>query len=88
MDMPILHFFQWKNFRKSIPWLLRIQNRKAGAKQPDGSYVLKTDRQDLTTGDIWRSYIPLTRMEDASRDMKSPLMERLISHQLQHRKGN
>ena len=60
-------------------------DKKARAKKLDGSYVLKTDRQDLTADEIWRSYILLTRVEDAFRDMKSPLMERPIFHQLKHR---
>jgi transposase len=51
----------------------------------DDSYVLKTDRQDLTADEIWRNYILLTRVEDAFRDMKSPLMERPIFHHLEHR---
>jgi len=42
-------------------------DKKAKAKKLDGTYVLKTDRQDLTTEEIWRSYILLTRVEDAFR---------------------
>jgi transposase len=60
-------------------------DKKAIAKKLDGSYVLKTDRQDLTADEIWRNYILLTRVEDAFRDMKSPLMERPIFHHLEHR---
>ena len=59
--------------------------RKARAEQLDGSYVLKTDRQDLTAEEIWRTYILLTRVEAAFRAMKSPLMERPIFHHLEHR---
>jgi len=59
--------------------------KKATAKKLDGSYILKTDRQDLTADEIWRTYILLTRVEDAFRDMKSPLMERPIFHHLKHR---
>jgi transposase len=59
--------------------------KKDRAKKLDGSYVLKTDRQDLTGDEIWRSYMLLTRVEDAFRDIKSPLMERPIFHQLKHR---
>ena len=47
--------------------------------------MLKTDRQDLTADQIWRTYILLTRVEEAFRAMKSPLKERPISHHLQHR---
>lgn len=59
--------------------------KKAMAEKLDGSYVLKTDRGDLTAEEIWRTYILLTRVEDAFRDMKSPLMERPIFHHLQYR---
>ena len=55
------------------------------AAKLDGSYVLKTDRQDLTADEIWRTYILLTRVEDAFRDLKSPLMERPIFHHRQNR---
>ena len=47
--------------------------------------MLRTDRQDLTADEIWRTYILLTRVEAAFRDMKSPLMERPIVHQLPNR---
>ena len=59
--------------------------KKAKAKKLDGSYVLKSDRKDLSADEIWRNYILLTRVEDAFRDMKSPLGERPIFHQLRHR---
>jgi transposase len=55
------------------------------AERLDGSYVLKTDRRDLTKEEIWRHYILLTRVESAFRAMKSPLMERPIFHHLAHR---
>jgi transposase len=60
-------------------------DRKAVAKKLDGGYVLKTDRQDLTADEIWRTYILLTRVEAAFRAMKSPLAERPIFHQLERR---
>jgi transposase len=69
---------------KTLRWS-EDADKKARAKKLDGSYVLKTDRQDLTADEIWRSYMLLTRVEDAFRDMKSPLKERPIFHQLKHR---
>jgi transposase len=69
---------------KGVSWQ-EDSEKKAFAKKLDGSYVLKTDRQDLTADEIWRTYILLTRVEDAFRDMKSPLMERPIFHHLKHR---
>ena len=59
--------------------------KKAIAEQLDGSYVLKTDRQELSAEEIWRTYVLLTRVEAAFRAMKSPLMERPIFHHLQRR---
>src|SRR5207253_5997158 len=69
---------------KNLFWS-ELADKKATAKKLDGSYVLKTDRQDLTADEIWRTYILLTRVEDAFRDIKSPLMERPIFHHLQNR---
>ena len=60
-------------------------DKKAVAEKLDGSYVLKTNRLDLTADEIWRTYILLTRVEDAFRDMKTPLMERPIFHHLKNR---
>ncbi len=70
--------------QKNLSWS-ELADKKATAKKLDGSYVLKTDRQDLTADEIWRTYILLTRVEDAFRDIKSPLMERPIFHHLQNR---
>lgn len=69
---------------RNLAWK-ELTDKKAIAKKLDGSYVLKTDRQDLTADEIWRTYILLTRVEDAFRDIKSPLMERPIFHHLQDR---
>jgi transposase len=60
-------------------------DKKQRALGLDGTYLLKTDRKDLSAEEVWRLYILLTRVEDAFRDMKSPLSERPIFHQLQHR---
>jgi transposase len=62
-----------------------LADKKAIARKVDGTYILKTDRQDLTAEEIGRTYILLTRVEDAFRDMKSPLLERPIFHHLQNR---
>jgi transposase len=59
--------------------------RKQVATRLDGGYLLKSDRQDLSDEEIWRSYILLTRVEAAFRAMKSPLCERPIFHRLEHR---
>ena len=69
---------------KNLSWQERAE-KKTLARKLDGSYVLKTDRQDLSADQIWRAYILLTRVEDAFRDMKGPLLERPISHHLKNR---
>jgi transposase len=68
----------------SVTWGEHVE-RKALATRLDGGYLLKTDRQDLTDEEIWRTYILLTRVEAAFRAMKSPLCERPIFHHLEHR---
>ena len=69
---------------QSLSWQEDVE-KKAIAEKLDGSYVLRTDREDLTTDEIWRTYMLLTRVEAAFRSMKSPLMERPIFHHLKHR---
>jgi len=60
---------------RSVTWAENTE-RKALAQRLDGGYLLKTDRQDLTDEEIWRTYLLLTRVEAAFRAMKSPLCER------------
>jgi transposase len=67
--------FSWKE----------LVDKKAIAQKVDGTYILKTDCQDLSAEEIWRTYILLTRVEDAFRDMKTPLLERPIFQHLEHR---
>ena len=62
-----------------------VPDKKKLAEKLDGSYIIKTDRKDLTDEEIWRTYILLTRVENAFRNMKSPLCERPIFHQLKNR---
>ena len=61
------------------------QQRKQKAESLDGSYLLKSSRNDLSAEDIWRNYILLTRVEAAFRSLKSPLSERPIFHHLERR---
>jgi len=56
--------------------------KKSIAQSLDGSYMLRTDRTDISDDDIWRTYSLLTRCENAFGNMKSPLCERAIFHQL------
>lgn len=59
--------------------------RKGLAESLDGSYMLRTDRTDISDDEIWRTYSLLTRCENAFCNMKSPLCERPIFHQLERR---
>jgi transposase len=70
--------------RRALIWEVDAALKRR-AERLDGSYVLKTDRRDLTKEEIWHHYILLTRVESAFRAMKSPLMERPIFHHLAHR---
>jgi len=69
---------------KKLRWS-QDDEKKRRAEQVDGSYVLRTSRKDLGDDEIWRTYMLLTRVEAAFRDLKSPLAMRPIHHQLAHR---
>jgi transposase len=60
-------------------------SKYAKAKELDGSYLLRSDRTDLNAEELWRTYILLTRAENAFCDMKSPLCLRPVFHQLERR---
>jgi len=75
---------QYQAQPQGLSWQEDIE-KKGIAEKLDGSYVLRTDRQDLTADEIWRTYMLLTRVETAFRSMKSPLMERPIFHHLKRR---
>ncbi len=49
------------------------KQRRTKAEQLDGSYLLKTDRKDLSAEEAWRIYMFLTHAENAFRSMKTPL---------------
>jgi transposase len=69
---------------RAVTWTAQAE-LKIRAERLDGTYLLRTDRQDLSDEEIWRLYMLLTRVEAAFRGMKSPLMERPIFHHLEHR---
>ncbi len=68
----------------TVSWTEQTE-KKTAAVALDGTYLLKSDRQDLADEEIWHVYLLLTRVEAAFRAMKSPLMERPIFHHLEHR---
>jgi transposase len=78
------YLIRYEAGRRELSWEEDAE-KKRRAERLDGSYVLKTDRRDLSKEEIWRTYILLTRVESAFRAMKSPLMERPIFHHLTHR---
>jgi transposase len=61
------------------------EQKREVAASLDGSYLLRSDRQELSADEGWRIYASLTRAENAFRCMKSPLCERPIFHHLEHR---
>ena len=61
------------------------EQKREVAASLDGSYLLRTDRKELSAEEGWRIYASLTRAENAFRCMKSPLCERPIFHHLEHR---
>jgi transposase len=65
--------------KKTFAYLLE-ESKRTAAEKLDGSYLLKTDREDLSAEDAWRIYTLLTRAEAAFRTLKSPLAERPIFH--------
>jgi transposase len=70
---------QTKVFHYSLDEAKRVR-----AEKLDGSYLLKTDREDLSADETWRIYTLLTQAEAAFRTLKSPLGERPIFH---HKEG-
>jgi len=69
-----------KVFRYSLD-----EEKRARAEKLDGSYLLKSDRADLSADEAWRIYMTLTRAEAAFRAIKTPLAERPIFHQKEQR---
>ena len=61
------------------------QAKRDKAEKLDGSYILKSDRDDLSADEAWRFYRLLTRAENAFRSMKSPLLMRPLHHQREER---
>ena len=67
-----------------LKWEKQTQVYSAHIQQ-EGTYVLRTNRMDLSQTEIWTLYLTLTRVEKAFRNMKSHLGLRPVFHQLEHR---
>lgn len=63
-----------------LGWTLLIE-KHARAAELDGAYFLRTSRKDMGPEEIWRTYITLTRIESAFRDLKGTLDMRPVYHQ-------
>lgn len=61
------------------------KERHGKKKRDEGSYILRTDRKDLSDGEIWNLYAMLTRIEKSFRSMKNELGLRPIYHQTEKR---
>lgn len=59
----------------------RLVEKHARAEELDGAYFLRTSRKDMGPEEIWRTYITLTRIESAFRDLKGTLDMRPVYHQ-------
>ncbi len=66
-----------------------VWEKKAGLYEEEtdreGSYVLRTDRLDLSDKEIWETYIMLEQIEYAFKSMKSSLGLRPNFHQIEER---
>jgi transposase len=68
----------------TLKWWTRDEEQEK-ERLMDGNYLLKTNRRDLTAGEIWKMYVMLTRIENAFRDLKSYLGLRPNNHQIEKR---
>jgi len=62
-----------------------IDEKENKERSMDGNYLLKTNRRDLSSDEIWKTYMMLTKLENAFRDLKSHLGLRPIYHQKEDR---
>lgn len=62
-----------------LTWALKAEQHNR-AQQLDGAYFLRTSNKALGAEEIWRTYITLTRIESAFRDLKGTLYLRPIHH--------
>ena len=67
-----------------LSWRCNEQKHEASAELL-GCYVLRTDRTDLTSKQLWKLYITLTRAEEGFRSLKSDLGLRPNRHRREDR---
>ena len=71
----------------SAPQLLwsTIEEKMQKSVSLDGNYLLKTNRNDLSDEQIWHTYVMLTKVEKAFRNLKTDLALRPNPHHLSDR---
>ncbi len=67
-----------------LTWTLKAEAHQR-AQDLDGAYFLRTSNKELGAEEIWRTYITLTRIESAFRDLKGTLDLRPIHHRKEMR---
>jgi transposase len=67
-----------------LHWAMK-QDRQAWRKLREGAYVLRTNLQAGSAGELWSQYIQLTEAEAAFRALKSELSIRPLFHQKEPR---
>ena len=70
--------------RAEVRWAKKDAQRQL-AEELDGTYLLRTDRTELTEADLWKLYVLLARIERSFRYLKSSLGLRPVYHQRTHR---
>ena len=73
-----------ENGQPRVDWEVK-EEAASKADKLDGTYLLRTNRKDLSTEMIWKIYIMLTHVEAAFRRLKNTLNFRPVRHQLQPR---
>ena len=66
--------------RAEVRWARKDAQQQL-AEELDGTYLLRTDRTDLTEADLWKLYVLLARIERSFRYLKSNLGIRPVFHQ-------
>jgi transposase len=61
------------------------EDQENNQHQLEGNYLLKTNRTELQSEEIWNIYTMLTKVEKAFRDLKTHLGQRPNYHQLEKR---
>lgn len=74
---------QKKSKATEIKW--SYNKKEQSDRNHNGSYFLRTDRQDLGAKKIWQIYVMLTDLEAAFRSLKSEMGLRPIFHQKEER---